>query len=641
MTTTTAKYSERFNDIAILQLDTEGFDALTDKQKKLAFHLSQAGLWGRFISLDQGSSRNIPLVSSLIELHQKVEQDHPLKQQIHDTLFILFTHNGIYHNMSGEKLSLPLSKETLETFKGEENLTTQIKELWFDASIPQFRTVQTEGVDLVQASGGNFYQNLTTAEVAQYRKDNYPQVDGDEVPPFGFNQRLVKNTETGEITAETVSENGLYGQYVQKIIESLTAALEFSENEEQHLSISTLIDFYKTGSAADFDKHCVAWTKDQNSDIYFINGLIESYEDPLGIGCTFESIVAFKNPLQTAKVNKIIENIQWFEDNMPFDKAFKKDKAVGLSASSVNVISMAGETAPSIPLGINLPNSDWIRSKHGSKSVNLSNVATSRSAYEVPLREELFLKKYHASLEAYGSMSSNLHTDLHEIAGHGSGTVNEGVTAEVLGAYYSTIEESRADLVALYFMSDEKLKEFGVYDSNVDVKEAATAEYISYITNGALSQLRRVDLGNDLTQAHFRNRQLIATWVLAHADPEKIAMIEQGGKHYIEIHDIGHAKELFGQLLTKVQAIKSTGDFEGAKDLVMTYGTKINQDLHKEVLDRMSKLDMPKVTGFVTPMLIQKEDTIVLEQPQDFFKQQVELHQAHKAELKHKRKPGF
>jgi dipeptidyl-peptidase-3 len=330
--------------------------------------------------------------------------------------------------------------------------------------------------------------------------------------------------------------------------------------------------------------------------------------------------------LQTAKVNKIIDNIQWFEDHLPFDKSFKKDKAVGLSASSISVISMAGDTSPSLPLGINLPNSDWIRKKHGSKSVNLENVSSSRSSYEVQLREALFLKKYHPALEKYGTLTNNLHTDLHEIAGHGSGKILEGVNTEVLGAYYSTIEEARADLVALYYMADKNLKTLGVYDQDVNVEDAALAQYVSYLTNGAFGQLRRVDLGNDLTQAHFRNRQLISLWVLSNSDSSKVRLVEENGIHYVEVNDIEYVKNMFGKLLEKIQTIKSTGDLDGAKELVMTYGTKVNQELHAEIIERIKKLDMPKVVGFVTPMLVEKDNTIVIEQSSNFFEQQMQLH---------------
>lgn len=622
------KYYERLHDIAVLQLDTQGFENLSDKQKHLAYYLSEAGLWGRFISVDQGSEYNIPLFNALIALYSKVDTSSILHKQLHETLFTLFAHNGIYHSMSGEKLVFALSKNELESVKGiEPELVTEINNILFTDKVLPFRNVQKEGVDVVKVSGGNFYKNLTTDEVIAFRKKHYPVVLNDEVPPFGFNERLVKN-EDGSIVREVISQDGLYGNYVEKIIENLEKALDFVENEKQLKSISSLIDFYRTGDSFDFDRHCVAWTEDKDSDVYFINGLIESYEDPLSIGCTFESVVAFKNPLQTAKVNKIIDNIQWFEDNLPFDKKFKKEKAVGLSASSISVISMAGETAPSLPLGINLPNSDWIRKKHGSKSVNLANVSSSRSSYEVALRQALYLEKYHGVLEKYANMTNNLHTDLHEIAGHGSGKTLDGVNTDNLGIYYSTIEEARADLVALYYMADSKLRDFGVYDSDVNVDDASLAQYVSYITNGAIGQLRRVDLGSELTQAHLRNRQLISLWVLDNAESNKIKMVRtEEGHHYIEINDVQYVKNLLGQLLEKVQKIKSTGDFEGAKDLVMKYGTVINQDVHKKLLEKIAVLDMPKTIAFVTPILTPKDGTVLLSQSNDFFAQQMQLYQ--------------
>lgn len=635
------KYYERFNDIAVMHLDTEGFDKLSEKQKKLAYYLSEAGLWGRFIAFNQASKHNIELIDSLVKLHEKVEKEHPLFKEVHDSLFILFAHSGIYHSTSGEKLALPLTFDTLASYAQETELTNKIKSIWFDSHIPQFRTVQKDGVDVVEVSGGNYYDNLTLAEVEKFRLENYPVVEGEQVPPFGFNERLSKNVD-GQIVREVVSESGLYGEYVKKIVDNLSQALNFSENEKQHASIQTLINFYKSGDAYDFDKHCVAWAQDQDSEIYFINGLIESYQDPVGIGCSYESVVAFKNPLQTAKVKKIIDNIQWFEDNLPFDKAFKKEKALGLSASSINAISIAGETSPSPPLGVNLPNSAWIRKQHGSKSVNLANVGASRSANEGKIREALYLPKYHTVLEKYTNLTNGLHTDLHEIAGHGSGKTLEGVSAEALGTYYSIIEETRADLVALYFMSDDKLKEFGVYDSDVNVKEAAEAQYVSYLTNGAIGQLRRVALGNDLTQAHFRNRQLISLWVLDHADPDKVSMIKENGQHYIQINDNEHVKSMFGKLLDKIQTIKSTGDFEGAKELVGKYGTKVNKDIHEELLNRISSLDLPKVTAFITPMLVNVGNDIVIEQSTNFFEQQMQLHQKYsKNGIELKRKHSF
>lgn len=624
-------YFERFKDIAVVELNTNGFDNLTDQQKRLAYHLSQAGLWGRFISLDQDSEHNIPLFNALISIYNNADDTTVLKQQVKDTLFVLFAHNGIYHNTTGYILPLSLEEEVLETYRTIDSTAVDtIKNILFSNALPVYRTVQADiddngnPVDIVQVSGANFYQGLTVDEVKAYREQNYPKHSNDEVPPYGFNERLVK-TEQG-VERQVVSENGLYGEYITQIIHHLSNALEYTENDAQHESIRTLIEFYRSGDAKDFDTHCVAWTKDTESDVYFINGLIEAYKDPLGIGCNFESIVAFKNPLQTAKVNKTIENIQWFEDNMPFDDRFKKEKAQGLSASSITVVSMAGDTSPSLPLGINLPNSDWIRAKHGSKSVNLENVSSSRSISEAVLRNELYLPQYQDMIERYGTMAASLHTDLHEIAGHGSGRVLDGYNTEDIGAYYSTIEECRADLVALYFIANPKLKEFGVFDSDVVVEEAAQAEYVSYLTNGAFGQLRRIDLGKDLTQAHFRNRQLISNWVLEHADTDKIALVERDGKSYIQINDIYHAQNLFGQLLSKIQEIKSTANFEAARDLVLTYGTKVNQDLHKRFLERINALDLARVLCFNTPILVELDNDIVIEQPTSFFEQQMQLH---------------
>jgi dipeptidyl-peptidase-3 len=621
-----AKYAERLNDIVILHLNTEGFDNLSEQQKKLAFHLSKAGLWGRGIALEQLSQYNVPFLNALVDLYEHVPQEHLLHQQLKQSLFILFTHNGIYHSTSGEKLDLPLQQSFLEDFKkSHPTLVSTIEEIWFSNKVPQFKTLQTDGIDVVQESGGNFYNNITTKEVLEYRKNTYPKISNDEVPPFGFNQRIIKDC-NGKIFGETICENGLYAKYITQIVHHLTQALDFAENNEQFESIKTLISAYQTGDAVDFDKHCVAWSQDKDSDIYYINGLIESYDDPLGIGCTFESVVAFKNPLQTAKVNKIIDNIQWFEDNLPFDKIFKKDKAVGLSASSINVISMAGRTAPSLPLGINLPNSDWIRKKHGSKSVNLANVSSGRSTYEVPLREALYLPKYQTSLEKYSVLTNNLHTDLHEIAGHGSGKTLDGVNTDTLGVFYSVIEEARADLIALYFIADPTIQSFGIIDKEVDMEQASLAQYVSYITNGAFAQLRRVSLGSDLKQAHFRNRQLIANWLLDNCDESKLCLTTSNGETFVEINDVQYVKSQIGKLLSHVQEIKSTGNFEAAKNLVMTYGTQVDQNLHKEILNRIEKLDMPKVTGFITPELISKDNTIIIEQPTDFLLQQLTLY---------------
>jgi len=624
-------YSERLNDIAIVKLDTEGFSSLDSRTKRLAYHLSEAGMWGKVIGLTQGSSANLIVIPALIHMYKHLDKETEAFKQVRDSLFMLFAHGGLYHTTTGEKLTLPLDSEQFDVLCS--NVYCSLAALSIEIflfendtyNLPLYRTVQKDGVDVVKQSGVNFYAGLTTEEVIAFRKEAYPKHDNDEIPPYGFNEKLLKNHLTGEIKREVIFADGLYGRYVKEIIKELKLALNYTENEKQHASIETLITFYETGDAADFDKHCVAWTQDQDSSIYFVNGLIESYKDPLGVACNFESLVAFKNPAQTAKVKRIIDNIQWFEDNLPFDKRFKKDKAVGLSASSINVISMAGETSPVLPLGINLPNSDWIRKKFGSKSVTLSNVDSSRSSYDVPLTKALYLDKYQDLIKRYGNETGILHTDLHEIAGHGSGKVLDGVNSDVLSTYYSVIEECRADLVALYYIPDEKLKEIGVFAEDVNVRDAAMAKYVAYFTNGAIGQLRRVRFGADLTQAHFRNRQVISTWLLEKAKPEQMAMVVKDGQYFIEVNDLDGVRVLVGQLLAEVQRIKSEGDFNAAKALVETYGTKVNRLVHKEVLERVSGLGLATVVGFMTPILTPNGDDIVIEYQEDFLTQQIEL----------------
>lgn len=621
-------YQERFGSIAVTNLNTQGFEKLQNRQKLLAYYLAEAGLWGRYISVDQGSHLNIGMFKSLINLKNANGIGVEEKKEITDSLFMLFAHNGIYDSTTGQKLSLPVNKETVEKIVSDNveivEAKTYLLENWFSNAIKEWRTVQKDGVDVVAESGGNFYVNLTTKEVVEWRKKNYPVVEGEKVPPFGFNEKLVKNSD-GTITVEKICATGLYAPFVKKIIENLEQALQYTENEAQYLSIQTLIKFYETGEASDFDNHCVKWVQDQASDVYFINGMIESYEDPLGVGCTFESIVAFKNPLQTEKVNKIIENIQWFENNMPFDKKFKKEKAQGLSASSITVVSMAGETAPSLPLGINLPNSDWIRKEHGSKSVNLENSASSRSGFEGALREAMYLPKYLPLVNKYLNITNGLHTDLHEIAGHGSGKVMPGVNTDILGPFYSIIEECRADLVALYFMGNKKLRQFGIYDKDVDVKKAARAQYVGYLTNGAFGQLRRVQEGQDLTQAHFRNRQIIANWVLKHGGKRVAYIVEKDGLPFVEVKDLKKVRNMFGKLLKKIQKIKSTGDFEAARQLVTDYGTKVNQDYWKATKKRITNLDIPNTICFTTPILEKVGDSVELKQVNNFLVQQEEL----------------
>lgn len=617
------------NQNVVVVLGNDGFNDLTEDKKKLIKHLSEAGLWGRVINLDQVSKYNIPFLEALLDLKNNLNKNDDLLVKVDESLELFFIHNGIYEATSGELLSFQIKLEDLDgvNVSGLKVGTIECLRKVIENKnglIEKFRTVQVEGVDCIAQSGVNFYDGVNINEVMTYREKQYGKISNVKKAPHGFNERLSKN-DKGEVVSEKFFLNGLYGEYIEKIIQELSYALDFAENEKQALSISTLIDFYKSGDPKDFDKHSEAWVKDVDSDVYFVNGFIESYQDPLGVACNFESIVAYKNPKDTAKVKSIIDNIQWFEDNLPFDKQYKKQKASGLSASSISVVSMAGSTSPLLPLGINLPNSDWVREQYGSKSVTLSNVATARSSASAGLFEEMLLPEYANVLLKNKDALSNLHVDLHEITGHGSGKTLPGVDSDSLGIYYSTIEESRADLVALYYIGDEKLKEIGIYDKGVDLQEIKLAHYSNYITNGYLTQLMRVN-GEFITQAHLKNRQLISSWLLENAGKDIIELVRVDNKSYVKIGDVNALREKIGQLLGIVQVIKSTADIEGARELVEKYAVKVNADIHKEVLDRVNRLNIPKNVGFFTPLFDEESDTIRLTQKQDFLQEQIEMY---------------
>ncbi len=647
---------DRFGKSAILNLNVEGFDKLPLQKKHLVYHLSMSGLYGRDLFLQQNYKHNLTVKTVLETMYQTIQSVD--STNLNNEIFSRFTqylkefwlHVGIYDCFSNKRLEVHFTEVEFNyllsytEFELNQSDLTLVRSILFDSDFTQlYKNIQADGVDVVAESGGNFYDNLTAAEVDIYRSVKYPRLHN--APQFGFNSRLVKKTLEEDITEshelyenslayllneyqkehelneeisvdnnvviieERISANGLYGEYVSNIIKHLEMSVEYAENNEQKASILTLIEFYKTGNPADFDVHSLAWVKDQESEIFFINGLIESYDDPKGIGCTFESVVAFKNPEQTEKVNKIIENIQWFENNMPVDSQFKKEEASGLSASSVTVAGMAGATSPTLPLGICLPNSDWIRAQHGSKSVNLANVHNARGESEGDLKSEFFLEDYQSIIKEHTSTSTSLHTDLHEVACHGSCKTLEGVSNEDLDIYYSVIEEARADLVGLYFINRNELVDFGVLEDNIDLKEFGLAQYVHYLTNGSLLQLRRVELGATLAQPHLRNRQLISNWLLEQAQESKCAeQVTQDGKTYIVVNDFDKCRELFGELLGEIQRIKSTGDFTAAKAIVEQYGTQVNYDLHSQILERVESINPPSLYGFTTPIYTEVKD---------------------------------
>ena len=610
---------DRFENLEVLKLNVEGFDKLPLDKKALVYYLSEAGLWGRNVFYQQNYKHNLIVKQTLEILYKYLSTQSSESEELsklENYLKKFWFHVGIYDCFSNKRLEVDFTREEFEKLVGESQLVfnpedyqTVLSVLFDSTFTKEYKNIQQAGVDVVAQSGGNFYDGLTSEEVDEFRSKTYPEME--DSPQFGFNSVLVKQ-EDGSVQEQLIFNEGLYGDYTQKITENLEKALRYVENDAQKSSIESLISFYQTGKAEDFDRHSLEWVKDQESEIFFINGLIESYDDPKGIGCTFESIVAFKNPEQTAEVNKIIENIQFFEDNMPVDSRFKKKEAAGLSASSVTVSSMAGATSPTLPLGICLPNSDWIRAKHGSKSVNLSNVAGAKE--NVELREEFIHPQYLESVKLYSAASNSKHTDLHEVAGHGSCQTLEGVSNEDLDIYYAVIEESRADLVGLYFMPMPEMQTLGVINSNYELKEYALGQYVSYLTNGVILNLRRVELGKDLAQPHLRNRQLISTWLLDHATNKEMELIQKDGKHFIKVNDLYGCQQLLGQLLGEIQRIKSEGDYKAAKAIVEKYGTKVNQEIHKETLERVERLNIASLTGFLTPIFdLQQENGVLVD----------------------------
>lgn len=630
---------EKLNNTQVLKLNIEAFDALSESQKILAYHLSNAGLAGRMIYIHQKSPENVVVFDTMIDFYKKIQSlkdnDKELENivsKVRDSLFIMFVNNGVYESSSGQNIipSLPLKKSDLECIKSilPEDYKKVSSLIFENKGIKEYRTVQKSGVDVVKESGVNYYHNLTTDEVNNYREEKYKEEDQNIA--YGFNEMLIKNPKTGEIESQYIYADGLYGKYVKQVILHLNKAVLFAENENQKKSIESLVKFYKTGDAKDFNEHSIAWVQDQDSSIYFVNGLIECYEDPLGLICSYESLVAFKDPEQTAKVKKIIESIQYFEDNLPVSEKYKKEKAIGLSASSINVISMAGATSPVLPLGINLPNSETIRKEYGSKSVTLANVDSARTSDDVKLSEVLYLEKNQGIVDYANKHAGTLHTDLHEIAGHGSCKTMPGVTNDSLSMYYSVIEETRADLVGLYYIADPKMKKIGIYNEEVDLSLVAKGKYIGYITNGAIGQLRRVELGKDLTQAHFRNRQLISTYLLEKCSKEDLCLVEKDGSYYIDVNNVEVVKEKIGELLREIQRIKSEGDLQAAKEIVEKYGTKVNQAVHKEIIERFSCLDFATTTAFRTPILKVKNKKIVVDYYNDFIEEQLALYEKYR-----------
>ncbi len=603
---------ERFADLQMLRYEVKGFESLTLKQKTFIYYLQEAALYGRDILFDQNGCYNLRIREILETIYRGFESYVPDAdyQAMCEYLKRVWFSNGIHHHYGCEKFVPGFSRDWFEKqalwacqanpkLKGVEKDLPEIIEVMFNPDIMQKRVNLAEGQDLILTSASNYYQGVNQHEAEEFYNAMKDPNDPHPVM-FGMNSRLVK--QNGKIQEIRWTTDGLYGQALTKIVEYLEKAKPFAEDEKQKAVIDKLIEYYRTGNLKTFDEYSILWVENTEPQVDFVNGFIECYGDPLGLKCSWESIVNFKDMEATHRTELLSQNAQWFEDHSPVDPRFKKETVKGISAKVITAAILAGDLYPSTAIGINLPNSDWVRKEHGSKSVTIGNLteAYNMAAKGNGFRDEFVIDQQVADLiDKYGDLTDDLHTDLHECLGHGSGKLLEGVDADSLKAYGSTIEEARADLFGLYYVADPKLVELGLTPN----LEAYKAQYYTYMMNGLLTQLVRIQPGNDIEEAHMRNRALIAHWCYEKGKKEKVVeLISRDGKTYVKINDYEKLRDLFGQLLAEIQRIKSTGDFQAAQALVEGYGVKIDPEIHKEILERYEKLNLAPYKGFINPV---------------------------------------
>ena len=616
--TTSFQYNvDKFYDLEILRYDVPEFDSLSLQQKQLIYCLSEAALWGRDILFDQNGRYNLRIRRACEALYQHLtptlsqgEGASPLGGEEREAFDVfekylkrVWFSNGIHHHYSEDKF---LPEFTQDWFvaaceKAGVEYDEAILPVMFDPNVMTKRMTAQDGVDLVLGSAGNYYgEGVTQAEAEAWyaaHKDNSA-----EPLWIGLNSQLVKN-ENGEIEERVYKVGGLYGEALEHVVYWLKEAQKYVENDQQRAVLEKLIAYNETGDLQLFNEYCIAWVKDLESRVDFVNGFTETYTDPLGITGTWESMVNFKDLTATKRAQSISENAQWFEDHSTTDPKYKKEEVKGVSAKVITAAILAGDCYPATPIGINLPNANWIRKEYGSKSVTIDNLmhAYNEAAKGNGFNEEFMIDdEIRAIYEKYGALCGDLHTDLHECVGHGSGKLMPGVSKDALKEHASTIEEARADLFGLYYLADPKLVELGLLPN----EEAFKAGYYQQMMNGAMTQLVRIEPGKDVEEAHMRNRQLIANWVLAHVTPEnpEVEIIEKDGKHYLRVNDYQGLRRLYGELLAEIQRITSEGDYAAAKEMVEKYAVKVNQDLHKEILARYQKLNLAPYKGFVNPV---------------------------------------
>ncbi len=641
--------ADKFADLQVLRYRVPDWESLTAQQKELAYYLSQAALSGRDIIWDQNYKHNLRIRKTLEAITENYKGDRSgeeFKQFMTYAKRVWFS-NGIHHHYSTRKFIPEFSQayftrlvrgvqpEQLPLLPGEsvENFLQTMTPILFDPNLDGKRVNQEDGADLLASSANNYYEGVTQQQAEAYYKN---LINPNETRPisYGLNSKLIMKD--GQVIEQTYKIGGMYGPAIQQIVNWLNKAVTVAENEQQATALRRLIEFYQTGDLRKFDEYNIAWVADTASRVDVVNGFIEVYGDAIGYRGAYESVVSFKDLEATKRIKAIGDQAQWFEDNSPLLPAHKKKKVTGITGKVITVVTEAGDAAPATPIGINLPNANWIRQEYGSKSVSLGNIV---EAYDHVKSSGSALEEFAFSAEeiqrtrTHGTLAGFLHTDMHEVIGHASGQINPGVGTpkETLKSYASTLEEARADLVALYFLMDQKLIDIGVMPS----LEVGMTEYDSYIRNGMLTQLNRLELGENLEEAHMRNRQLVASWAYEKGRAGNvIERVNRGGKTYFVVRDYNKLRSLFGELLREIQRITSEGDYAAGRNLVETYGVKVDPQLHKEVKERYARLNEAPYSGFIQPRLVpvtrrNRITDVKIEYPEDFVQQMLEYGKQH------------
>ncbi|MDR2936244.1 MAG: dipeptidyl peptidase 3 [Rikenellaceae bacterium] len=632
---------DRFDDIKVLRYQVEDFDSLSLDQKLLVYYLSEAALCGRDILFDQNFRYNLPVRRTLEAIYEGYTGDRATAEYAAFEKYLkkVWFANGIHHHYSMDKFTPGFSETYFDAlvaatptelfpadFGTQEELIATIKPAIFDPALYAKRVNLDAGVDLLLTSAENYYDGVTQAEAEAFYAAMVDTTDRQPIS-YGLNGQLAKGND-GKLHERVWKSGGMYGPAIDKIVSWLEKAAAVADSPVQKEYIGELIAYYRSGDLKDFDRYNILWVGDNESKVDFVNGFIETYGDPLGKKASWEANVNFKNLEATKRTDIISANAQWFEDHSPIDPQFRKSEVKGVSAKVITVAILGGDCFPATPIGINLPNADWIRRDYGSKSVTIENITR---AYVEAAKGDGFAEEFvmrpedRERMEKWGSLADNLHTDLHECLGHGSGQLAPGVRGDELKNYGSTLEEARADLFALYCLADPKMVELGL----IPTLDVAKAEYAKYIMNGLMTQLTRIQPGKNVEESHMRNRKLIAEWCYENGAEKVIRKVVKGGNTYVVVTDFDGLRKLFGELLKEIQRIKSEGDFVAGQTLVETYGVKVDPDLHKEVLDRYAKLDLAPYAGFMNPVytLLKDGDRVIdvkVEYPEDYAAQMMD-----------------